>query len=179
MVSASFIVSHASLSDPAVHTAAGARPTATRAGRTRGVGSTRRRTGRTPGSGTGVTWSIGNRTGQKTRTRHKPQIGDHPDVKVYLSQPGLGVALGARVLAEFGDDKNRYADARARKNYAGTSPITRQSGKRKVVLARYVHNDRLVDARGQQAFAHPATAGRKSHPRHQGGADDRRERLGG
>jgi hypothetical protein len=55
----------------------------------------------------------------------------------------LGV-LGARELAEFGDDKNRYADARARKNHAGTSPITRQSGKRKIVLARYVHNDRLV-----------------------------------
>jgi transposase len=76
----------------------------------------------------------------------------HPDAEVYLSQPGLGVVLGARVLAEFGDDKKRYADARARKNYAGTSPITRQSGKRKVVLARYVHNDRLVDALGQQAF---------------------------
>jgi len=76
----------------------------------------------------------------------------HPDAEVYLSQPGLGVVLGARVLAEFGDDKMRYADARARKNYAGTSPITRQSGKKKVVLARYVHNDRLVDALGQQAF---------------------------
>jgi transposase len=76
----------------------------------------------------------------------------HPDAEVYLSQPGLGVVLGARVLAEFGDDKRRYADARARKNYAGTSPITRQSGKKKVVLARYVHNDRLVDALGQQAF---------------------------
>ena len=76
----------------------------------------------------------------------------HPDADIYLSQPGLGVVLGARVLAEFGDDKKRYADARARKNYAGTSPITRQSGKKKVVLARYVHNDRLVDALGQQAF---------------------------
>jgi hypothetical protein len=61
--------------------------------------------------------------------------------------------LGARVLAEFGDDKNRYADAKARKNYAGTSPITRQSGKKKVVLARHVHNDRLIDALGRQAFA--------------------------
>jgi transposase len=40
------------------------------------------------------------------------------------------------VLAEFGGDKSRYADARARKDYAGTSPITRQSGKKKVVLAR-------------------------------------------
>jgi transposase len=77
----------------------------------------------------------------------------HPDAKVYLSQPGLGVVLGARVLAEFGDAKKRYADAKARRNYAGTSPITRQSGKKKVVLARHVHNDRLIDALGLQAFA--------------------------
>ena len=80
-------------------------------------------------------------------------FGQHPDAEVYLSQPGLGVVLGARVLAEFGDDKDRYADARARKNYAGTSPITRASGKKKTVLARYVHNNRLVDALGQQAFS--------------------------
>lgn len=80
-------------------------------------------------------------------------FGQHPDSELYLSQPGLGVVLSARVLAEFGDDKSRYADARARKNYAGTSPITRQSGKRKFVQARYVHNDRLFDALGQQAFA--------------------------
>jgi transposase len=80
-------------------------------------------------------------------------FGRHPDAETYLSQPGLGVVLGARVLAEFGDDHTRYADARARKNYAGTSPITRQSGKKKIVLARYVHNDRLVDALGQQAFS--------------------------
>jgi hypothetical protein len=80
-------------------------------------------------------------------------FGRHPDVEIYRSQPGLGAVLGARVLAEFGDDKDRYATAKARKNYAGTSPITRQSGKKKVVLARYVHNDRLVDALGQQAFS--------------------------
>ena len=80
-------------------------------------------------------------------------FGKHPDAELYLSQPGLGVLLGARVLAEFGDDKHRYADAKARKNYAGTSPITRQSGKKKTVLARYVHNDRLIDALGLQAFA--------------------------
>jgi transposase len=79
-------------------------------------------------------------------------FGEHPDAPVYLSQPGLGVVLSARVLAEFGDDTNRYADARARKNYAATSPITRQSGKKKIVLARWVHNDRLIDALGLQAF---------------------------
>jgi transposase len=80
-------------------------------------------------------------------------FGQHPDVEIYLSQPGLGLVLSARVLAEFGDDKQRYADARPRKNYAGTSPITRQSGKKNLVLARYVHNDPLNDALGQQAFA--------------------------
>jgi transposase len=80
-------------------------------------------------------------------------FGPHPDADIYLSQPGLSIVLGARVLAEFGDDNRRYADARARRNYAGTSPITRQSGKKKTVHARHVHNDRLVDALGLQAFA--------------------------
>ena len=55
------------------------------------------------------------------------------------------------MLAEFGDDPTRYVTAKNRKNYAGTSPITRASGKRKLVAARYVHNDRLVDALMLQA----------------------------
>jgi transposase len=80
-------------------------------------------------------------------------FGRHPDAEIILSQPGLGPILGARVLAEFGDDPHRYASAKSRKNYAGTSPITRQSGKKKTVLARYVHNDRLIDALGSQALA--------------------------
>jgi len=79
-------------------------------------------------------------------------FGQHLDAEIYLSQPGLGPILGARVLAEFGDDPNRYEGARARKNYAGTSPITRASGKKKVVLARYVRNKHLADALHQQAF---------------------------
>src|SRR5674476_667377 len=79
-------------------------------------------------------------------------FGQHPDAEIYLSQPGLGPILGARVLAEFGDDPTRYEGARARKNYAGTSPITRASGKKKVVLARYVRNKRLADAVHRQAF---------------------------
>ena len=80
-------------------------------------------------------------------------FGRHPDAEIYLSQPGLGPVLGARVLAEFGDDPHRYASAKARKNYAGTSPITRASGKRKIVAARFVHNDRLIDALMAQAFS--------------------------
>jgi len=65
----------------------------------------------------------------------------------------MGMILGARVLAEFGDDPHRYRDGRARRNYAATSPITRASGKKKVVAARFVHNDRLVDALNAQAFS--------------------------
>jgi transposase len=80
-------------------------------------------------------------------------FGRHPDAEIVLSQPGLGSILAARVLAEFGDDPDRYATAKARKNYAGTSPITRASGTRRVVLARYAVNDRLRDALHMQAFA--------------------------
>jgi transposase len=80
-------------------------------------------------------------------------FGRHPDAEIYASQPGLGVILAARVLAEFGDASHRYADARARKNYAGTSPITRASGTKKVVLARYARNERLADAIRQWALS--------------------------
>ncbi len=80
-------------------------------------------------------------------------FGRHPDAEVYLSQPGMGKVLGARVLGEFGDDPRRYRDGKARRNYAATSPITRASGRKKVVAARFVHNDRLVDALNAQAFA--------------------------
>jgi hypothetical protein len=79
-------------------------------------------------------------------------FGRHPDAECYRSQPGLGLVLAARVLGEFGDDPGRYAGARCRKNYAGTSPITQASGKRRVVLARYARNRRLADALHQQAF---------------------------
>ena len=80
-------------------------------------------------------------------------FGQHPDAEIYLSQPGLGHILGARVLGEFGDDPHRYVTGKARKNYAGTSPITRASGKKKVVAARFIRNDRLIDAVMAQAFA--------------------------
>jgi transposase len=76
----------------------------------------------------------------------------HPDADIYRSLPGLGVILGARVLGEFGDDPNRYTDAKSRRNYAGTSPLTIASGKKRAVLARHVRNCRLYDAVDQWAF---------------------------
>ena len=80
-------------------------------------------------------------------------FGRHPDAEIYLSQPGLGPIPGARVLGESGDDPHRYDSGKARKNYAATSPITRASGKKKTVTARFIRNHRLTDALMAQAFA--------------------------
>jgi len=76
----------------------------------------------------------------------------HPDADIYLSLPGLGDVLGARVLGEFGDDPERYDSAKSRRNYAGTSPLTVASGKKRAVLARHIRNRRLYDAIDQWAF---------------------------
>jgi hypothetical protein len=91
-------------------------------------------------------------------------FGRHRDADRYLSLPGLGAVLGARILGEFGDDPHRYIDGKARKNYAGTSSITRASGSRRVVLARYPRNRRLGDAVHQWAFC--AMRGSPGAPAH-------------
>ncbi|WP_397509068.1 transposase [Rhodococcus baikonurensis] len=80
-------------------------------------------------------------------------FGRHPAAEIYLSQPGLGPVLVARVLGEFGDDTTRFSNSRAGKNYSGQSPITRASGKRTLVMARYATNRRLGNALHQQAFS--------------------------
>jgi transposase len=71
-------------------------------------------------------------------------FNQHPDAEIITSLPGLGPLLGARVLAEIGDDRSRFADARALKAYAGAAPITRASGKKTSVRVRRVKNDRLA-----------------------------------
>jgi transposase len=77
----------------------------------------------------------------------------HADAAIVESLPGLGPVLGARTLAEFGDDPARYSDAKARKAYAGTAPITRASGTRHTVLARVARNRHLVNACFRWAYA--------------------------
>jgi hypothetical protein len=90
---------------------------------------------------------------QKLEASLSTHFEQHPSAKVILSLPGMGTVLGARVLGEFGDDPNRYADAKSRKNYAGTSPVTKASGKSRVVLARHSRNKRLASALDQWAFS--------------------------
>lgn len=86
------------------------------------------------------------------QTRLAQDFEQHPDADIYLSLPGLGDVLGARVLGEFGDAPDRYTSSKSRKNYAGTSPLTVASGRKRAVLARHVRNRRLYDAIDQWAF---------------------------
>lgn len=79
-------------------------------------------------------------------------FAQHPDAAILRSLPGLGVVTGARVLGEFGDDPDRYDSAKARRNYAGTSPLTVASGTRTIVRARHIRNRRLADALHWWAF---------------------------
>ncbi|WP_270889702.1 IS110 family transposase [Pedococcus sp. 5OH_020] len=72
----------------------------------------------------------------------------HPDSRIISSFPGLGTVLGARILSEIGDDHTRFATARGLKAFAGTAPITRASGTKKLVTMRVVRNKRL----GQAAY---------------------------
>ena len=103
----------------------------------------------------------------------------HPDADIYLSLPGLGVILGARVLGEFGDDPNRYTTAKSRKNYAGTSPLTVASGKKRAVLARHVRNRRLYDAIDQWAFCalNRSPGARAFYDQHRAGGDTHHQAL--
>jgi transposase len=103
----------------------------------------------------------------------------HPDAEIIRSQPGLGAVVGARVLGEFGDDPNRYADAKARRNYAGTAPITVASGKKKVVKARFIGNRHLADACYWWAFCaltHSAGA-RRYYDEHRAKGDSHDQAL--
>jgi transposase len=55
-------------------------------------------------------------------------------------------------LAKFGDDPTRFTDARGRKAYAGTAPITKASGRSLIVLARMARNRRLAATCERWAF---------------------------
>jgi Transposase IS116/IS110/IS902 family len=81
--------------------------------------------------------------------------------------------------SEFGDEPDRYATAKCRKNYAGTSPITRASGTKKAVLARHVRNKRLADAIYLWAFASltASPGGRCFYDQHRAAGDTHHQAL--
>jgi transposase len=91
-------------------------------------------------------------------------FNQHPDAGIITSFPGLGPLTGARVLAETGDDRSRFADAKGLKAYAGAAPVTRASGKTTAVPHRRVKNQRLAAAGYLWAFsAISASPGARAH----------------
>jgi len=91
-------------------------------------------------------------------------FNQHPDAGIITSFPGLGALTGARVLAEIGDDRSRFQDAKGLKAYAGAAPITRASGKTKSVTRRKIKNNRLAAAGYSWAFsALTASPGARAH----------------
>jgi putative mycofactocin binding protein MftB len=70
----------------------------------------------------------------------------HPDAEIITSCAGLGTVLGARILAEIGDDRTRFTTARGLKAFAGTAPITRASGMKTVLTRPIVRNMGLGQA---------------------------------
>jgi transposase len=96
-----------------------------------------------------------------TATEH---FQKHPDAEIITSFPGLGLLTGARVLAEIGDDRSRFQDARGLKSYAGAAPVTRASGKHQTVLTRRVKNQRLAAVGYLWAFSSlRASPGARAH----------------
>lgn len=83
----------------------------------------------------------------------------HPDHAIVTSFPGLADLTGARVLAEIGDDRTRFANDRALKAYAGSAPVTRASGKTIAITYRRIKNDRLAAAGWIWAFSAMASDG--------------------
>jgi transposase len=91
-------------------------------------------------------------------------FNQHPDAGIITSFPGIGPLTGARVLAEIGDDRSRFQDARGLKAYAGAAPVTRASGKTRSVTRRHVKNNRLAQAGYIWAFsALTASPGARAH----------------
>lgn len=76
-----------------------------------------------------------------------------PGGEIYLSMPGLGARLTARVAGEIGDHPDQFATPNALQCYAGTAPVTRRSGKSEFVVAyRLACNRHLRQAAQQWAF---------------------------
>jgi hypothetical protein len=93
------------------------------------------------------------RRGRDKQPREDERGQRFPGGEIYLSFPGLGDRLAARVAAEIGDHPEQYCSPNALQCYAGKAPVTRRSGKSELVVAcRLAHNGFLGNAVQMWAF---------------------------
>jgi hypothetical protein len=94
----------------------------------------------------------------------EPELTERPNGSKRMDRGQVaarGVVLISRMLGELGDDPDRCAGPKARKNYVGTSPVTIASGSGSPVNVHHVRNTRLIDA-----LMHQAMAAQAGHPAH-------------
>jgi len=60
----------------------------------------------------------------------------HPETALFTKLPGAGDALAPRLLSFFGTDRSRYRSANSAQSFCGIAPVTKSSGKSKVVYLR-------------------------------------------
>ena len=77
------------------------------------------------------------------RQRIEELFQEHPDHDLFGSLPGVGEKLGPRLLSECGQDRDRFGDHQALQCYAGTAPVSFQSGQMHKVKFRYACNKNL------------------------------------
>jgi len=61
----------------------------------------------------------------------------HGEAHLFRQLPGAGAALAPRLLAFFGTDRSRYEAAHNVHSFCGIAPVTRSSGKSRVVYCRH------------------------------------------
>ena len=77
------------------------------------------------------------------RDRIVDLFNDHPDHDCFGSLPGAGAKIAPRLLSELGGNREVFRSAEALQNYAGASPVTRQSGRSRLVAMRRACNKTL------------------------------------
>lgn len=85
-------------------------------------------------------------TNRELTERILSRFQSHPDHPIYASFPALGGVLGARMLAEIGDDLERFRSGRGVAALAGVRPITKASGSYTYVKKRFIYNHHLGHA---------------------------------
>jgi transposase len=95
----------------------------------------------------------GARYGRARQPRDPDPGKAFPGGETYLSMPGLGDRLAARVAGEIGEHIEQFTTPNALQCYAGTAPVTRRSGRSEFVVARRLaYNRHLGNAAQQWAF---------------------------
>lgn len=80
------------------------------------------------------------------RRRIQELFEKHPDKDIFSSLPGAGAKLAPRLLAECGTDRTRLDSPQALQCLAGVAPVTRQSGRQRIVTRRRACNRSLLAA---------------------------------